>query len=188
MTGGGDSLQYATLPSVTVARVAAIDIAVHWRWWVVLALGTSLLAGPVLPARFPSWDEPTLWLTSVAVVLAGELMLLLHELSHALVARGRGQTVQRIIFHGMLAETVLGEGVPTPRHDAVIALVGPATNLVLAALAQTLRVTFEPTGPLGVLMLLLMLANLAMAATSLVPVGASDGGRVLRAWRRSRAG
>ena len=68
----------------------AIEIRVNWRWLPILVLGTWLLAQNVLPASFPGWAIGTNWLTSAAVVLAGEVALLLHELSHAMVARGRG--------------------------------------------------------------------------------------------------
>jgi Zn-dependent protease len=177
------------LPSAfPIVRVAAVEIAVHWRWVAALSLTTVLLAGSVLPERFPAWDTPTLWLTSVGVVLAGEAMLLLHELSHALVARGRGQEVQRIIFHGFVAETVLCDsgGLPLPRHEMLIALVGPGTNLVLAGLLAGLRVVLPAQSPASWLALLLILGNAAMATASLVPLGPSDGGRALSAFRRTR--
>src|SRR6266446_3677540 len=70
----------------TVTRIHAIEITLNWRWVPVLGLTTFLLAQNVLPARFPLWEMSTTWLTSFAVVLAGELALLLHELSHAFVA------------------------------------------------------------------------------------------------------
>ena len=174
------------LPSaVTVARVAAVEIAVHWRWAVALILSTLLL-GSLLPERFPAWDAPTLWLTSAAAVLAGELMLLLHELSHVVAARGRGQPVRKIVFHGFLAETILGVAAPTcaPRHEVLIALVGPGTNIALAGGLAALRLVLPPGSPASLLALLLVLGNTAMAAMSLVPVGPSDGRRALAALRR----
>lgn len=173
----------------TVAHVAAVDIAVHWRWVAALSLSTILLAASVLPGRFPTWDTPTLWLTSAAAVLAGELMLLLHELSHAFAARGRGRQVQRIIFHGFLAETVLGaeRGLPLPRHEMFIALAGPGTNLALAGLLSALRLLLPTDSPAALLALLLILGNAAMATASLVPVGPSDGRRALSAFVRARA-
>ena len=175
--------------AVTVTRVAAVEIAVHWRWVVALVLSTILL-GTVLPGRFPAWDAPTLWLTSAAAALAGEVMLLLHELSHALAARGSGHEVRRIIFHGFLAETVLGvhSELPPPRHDMLIALAGPSTNLVLAGGLAGLRLMLPANSPVSLVALLLVLGNTAMLAMSLLPVGPSDGRRALAALRRSRAG
>jgi Zn-dependent protease len=166
--------------------VLAVEIRLNWRWVPVLVLGTWLLAQNVLPARFPSWELGTTWLTATAVVLAGEVALLLHELSHAVVARGRGQEVLRIVFHGFQAETVCSEGLPAPAHEALIALVGPGVNLALAGFLEAVRLAFGTQGPADVVLVLLVLGNLAMALMSLVPVGGSDGGRALSAFRRAR--
>ncbi len=140
-----------------------------------------MLAQNVLPARFPAWELSTTWMTSAAAVLAGEGALLLHELSHALVARRHGQHVSRIVFHGFLAETLVGDGLPTPCQVVLIALVGPATNLVLAGLAELMRVTLASQGPVDVFLLMLILGNAATAVMSLVPLSESDGARALRA-------
>jgi Zn-dependent protease len=107
--------------------------------------------------------------------------LLLHELSHALVARRHGQHVSRIVFHGFLAETLVGDGLPTPSQLVVIALVGPATNLVLAGLAEIVRLALVSQGPLDAFLLMLIIGNAATAAMSLVPLSDSDGARALRA-------
>ena len=176
-----------TLPrlgTVTIARVQTIEIAVHWRWIAVLFLCTWLLAQSVFPARFPLWQQSTAWLASAAVVLAGELTLLLHELSHAAMAHTRGQRVTRIVFHGLQAETVVNRDAQTPGHDALVALIGPGVNLVLAALFAAVRIGLQTDGPLDLVLLLQVLSNLAMAVMSLVPVGGSDGQRALRALRR----
>jgi Zn-dependent protease len=172
--------------AITVARVQAIEITLNWRWVPILALGTWLLAQNVLPGRFPMWDLGTTWLTSVAIVLAGEVALLLHELGHALMARGRGQEVLRIVFHGFQAETICAEGSPTPAHEVLIALAGPGVNLALAGLLQTARFALATQGPLDVVLLLLLIGNVAMAVMSLIPLGPSDGRRVLNALRRTR--
>jgi len=154
--------------AITVARIQAIEITLNWRWIPVLGLATFLLAQNILPARFPLWEVSTTWLTSAAVVLAGEFALLLHELSHAFAARGRGQEVTRIIFHGFQAETVAAQGLPVPGHEALIALVGPGMNLALAGLAEASRLVFATEGPVDVALLLLVLGNIAMAATGLL--------------------
>jgi Zn-dependent protease len=172
--------------TVTIAHVWAIEIRLNWRWAPVLVLGTWLLAQNVLPASFPRWAVSTTWLTSAAVVLAGELALLLHELSHAAAAHGRGQEVTHIVFHGFRAETVVSPGLPRPAQEALIALVGPATNLGLAGLAALARLGLATEGPIDLLLLTLVLGNTAMAVMSLVPLSGSDGRRVLNAFYRAR--
>jgi len=172
--------------AITVGRVQAIEITLNWRWVPVLALATWLLAQTVLPARFPLWEVSTNWITSAAAVLAGEIALLLHELSHAMMARGRGQEVIRIVFHGLRAETIVAEGVSAPSHEAMIALVGPAMNVALAVLAQAVRLLSAAQGPVDVFLLTLVLGNVAMALMSLVPLSGSDGARALGALKRIR--
>ena len=165
----------------TVARVQAVEISVNWRWVPVVILGSWLLAHNVLPARFPTWEIATTWVTAIAAVLGGEAALLLHELSHALVARWHGQRVTRIVFHGFMAETIVGEGQPEPSQVALIALVGPATNLALAGLAEAVRAAFNSQGAADAFLLMLILGNAATAAMSMLPLGESDGARALRA-------
>jgi len=173
--------------ALTIGRVQAIEITLNWRWLPVLVLASWLLAQTVLPARFPLWEVSTNWLTSLAAVVAGELALLLHELSHAIVARRRGQEVIRIVFHGLRAETVVGASLPAPAHEAVIALVGPSMNVALAGLAQVLRLLLGAEGPVDVVLWTLVVGNVAMAGMSLVPSNGSDGARALRALKRARA-
>jgi len=170
--------------AVTVARVQAIEISLNWRWAPVLLLGTWLLAQNILPARFPTWEWSTTWLTAAAAILAGEAALLLHELAHALTARWDGQQVRRIVFQGFHAVTHVDDCGIAPAHELLIALAGPAINLVLVAMAGSARAAFEKQGPLDAFLLMLLIGNAAAAGLSLVPVGGSDGARALNCRRR----
>lgn len=170
--------------ALTVARVQAIDITLDWRWAPVLALGTYLLAQNVLPARFPGWEWSTTWLTAFAAVLAGELALLLHEITHAVLARSRGVRVRQIIFHGFHARTVIDRSMDPLRGEVLIALGGPAVNVALSLVAEGARVWLATQGPPDVFLLMLTLGNAAAAALSLLPVGGSDGARALSGFRQ----
>jgi Zn-dependent protease len=88
---------------LTIARVSSIELTLHWRWLLLLALGTSALAEHLLPGRVPDWDLATVWVVSAAAVVASEIALLLHELAHALMARRFGAHVQTIVLHGFVS-------------------------------------------------------------------------------------
>jgi Zn-dependent protease len=171
--------------ALTVARVQAIEIAVNWRWAPVMFLGTWLLAQHVIPARFPTWEISTAWVTSAAAVIAGEAALLLHEVSHAVFACRKGQRVRRIVFHGFHAHTVVDTALPAPRDEVLIALVGPGLNLALAGIAEAMRRGLATQGPMDVALLMFVIGNAATTALSLLPLGASDGARALTALRSS---
>lgn len=166
---------------LTLARVAAIDITINWRWPAVLVLVTVLLGHAVVPSRFPAWETSTTWLFSGLVVLFGEAALLLHELAHALLLRRNGQHVERIVFHGLIAETVAASQGLAPMRELVVALSGPLMNLAVAGALSVLHALLRLEGPADVLLLLGVFANVAMAVASLLPVGHSDGARALRA-------
>jgi Zn-dependent protease len=117
-------------------------------------------------------------------VLAGEVALLLHELSHAALARLHGLRVRRIVFHGFRAHTVLDAGQPLPGQEALIALAGPAMNVALAGAAELVRLTITSQGALDAFLLTLVVGNAAAAGLSLLPVGGSDGARALAGLRR----
>jgi len=175
--------------AVTVARVQAIEISLDWRWGPVLLLATLLLGRNVLPARFPTWEMSTTWLTAGAFVVAAEAALLLHELAHALIARWDGQRVIRIEFHGFRAVTLVDQerSAGVPAHETLTALAGPTINFGLAAVAAIVHVALATSGPLDAFLLMLVLGNAAAAALSLVPLGGSDGTRALSALLRRRA-
>jgi hypothetical protein len=178
---------FLALPGVvTVARVSAVDIAIHWRWLAALALGTIVLASYVLPVRLPGVEVWAVWLIALGAMLVSEATLLMHELGHAIAAKGLGQHVERIVFHGLMAETILGQA-PGPGREALIALTGPCISLLVGLVLAGSRLWLEHGSPLDTVALLLMLGNLGLAALSLVPIGHSDGGRAVRALRRVRS-
>lgn len=120
---------------------------------------------------------------------------LLHELAHKVVAIRFGQDAHFRADYGMLALAIASGlagfifaapgavhhvGRITPRENGLIALAGPVTNLVLAA------VFFPFTGASGFLGTIGgfgVLINLILATFNLLPFGPLDGRKVL-AWNR----
>jgi Zn-dependent protease len=173
------------LSTISLGRLGGTEFAVHAQWIVVFLATSALLASYVLPVRYGQWSEATCWLVSMGVALAAEATLLLHELSHSFVARAHRHAVERIVFYGFAADTMLATPALAPWVDFRISIVGPLTNLALAALFWLgYRFQPQPDAPLAALLALLALCNLAAGGLNLLPLGSSDGARLLRAMRR----
>lgn len=125
----------------------------------------------------------------VGIVLAS---VILHEIAHTIVAVHEGRTPRSILLLplGGIATTQKEDDDPedTGRHVR-IALAGPMANLLIAAVAGTIFVTFAPAGALRNAPLIhpdnllrsLVWINFFLGAINLLPAYPLDGGHILRA-------
>lgn len=157
--------------SIQVGTVGAIPIRVHLTF---LALLGWLLVGSTKGSPI----HETLF------VIAVFLCVLLHELGHALTAKRFGVQTKDITlypFGGVASIT----SQPAPWAELVIALAGPAVNLLIAALIYPwIILPAELTNLEGSQISVpakLLYTNIALAVFNLLPALPMDGGRVLRA-------
>jgi Zn-dependent protease/CBS domain-containing protein len=164
-----------------VARIAGIEVRVDSSWVVIALLITysMYLRSSVLYPELEGGGAVALGILATVLFFGS---VLVHELAHALVAQARGIRVQDItlfLFGGATRARVESRG---PRDEFVIALVGPLTSGLLAALFGIIAglggdVLSRPlTGTFGYL----AWTNLLLAAFNLVPGFPLDGGRLLR--------
>jgi Zn-dependent protease len=106
--------------------------------------------------------------------------VLVHELSHSLVARGYGLPVRRIVLWPLGGVSEIEREAPTPGREFAIAAAGPALSLVLGGIGWGLYQVVN-TGIAGALIWMLMFANLIVGIFNLLPGLPLDGGRMLRA-------
>lgn len=165
--------------SWTLGTVRGIEIRVHATFLLLLAwLGTA------------AWGERGTWsavITEVVFIIALFACVALHELGHALTAQrfGIGTRDITLLPIGGIARL---ERMPTEsRHELLIALAGPAVNVVIAGVVFGVLALVPGSDPLGPLTRLAT-ANLALAAFNLLPAFPMDGGRVLRAVLAARKG
>ncbi len=151
-------------------------IPVYLSLWAILI--AAFFGLQALMGRQP---ELLLWLLLLT------LIILLHELGHALVARRFGQHILGITLHlfGGLMEHA---GPLSRRQSIVVALAGPAVNLVLLIPALLLRAVLDPNSFAGWLATALFWLNLVLLLFNLLPVYPLDGGQAFRAILYQRLG
>ncbi len=149
-----------------LGRVAGINIFLHPTFLLLLFYVGAMGGG----------------MSAVVLTSAAFGCVLLHELGHALTARGFGiQTIDITLYPiGGVANL---ERIPrAPGVELLVALAGPAVNLVIAGfLWFVLGGVGDPNATLAGFLETLLLINLGLALFNLIPAFPMDGGRVMRA-------
>ena len=184
--------------SLKLCSLMGIDIHLDASLIIVFVLVVWMLGGNLFPSWHPEWSATLSWMTALAAGVLFFISILLHELSHSVVARSFGIEVPRItlfLFGGM-AE--IEEEPKTPKSEFLIAIAGPLTSLFLGVVFSTLAsriagsefvnlfLVDEPAAmatlePLPTLLFWLGPINILVGLFNLVPGFPMDGGRVLRA-------
>lgn len=167
--------------SIKLGRVLGIDIKVHLTFLLILIWGAFAYGGSAGP------------LYGLIVTLSLFTLVLLHELGHSLAALGYGIPVKDITLLPIGGVARLERMPEKPGQELVVALAGPAVNVLLAAillpvmvalsLVQAIPLTFSLTsqGGLSGLLSFLLVANVSLAIFNMIPAFPLDGGRVFRA-------
>ncbi|MGH2428833.1 MAG: site-2 protease family protein [Candidatus Limnocylindria bacterium] len=167
-----------------IGRVAGIELAIHPSWLVIAFLVTYSLAAFQFPRDFPGWTTAQYWLVGGGTAALFFASVLAHELSHAVLARRFGMVVKGITLFIFGGATELDDEARRPRDEALIALAGPATSLIIGGglLAVQQLVGQEQ---IAALLSWLGVINILLGVFNLIPGFPMDGGRVLRAvlWR-----
>jgi Zn-dependent protease/CBS domain-containing protein len=177
------------LSSFKIGRIAGIDIGVHWSWIFIFALITWSFAGGILEEFFPEWSAAQRWSVGLVVAIIFFSSILLHELSHSLVAKARGIPVSGITLFVFGGVSNLGREAQSASEEFQIAIVGPLTSLAIGAAFAILWATLQGPAPeVAAIAGYLAFINGIIAAFNMLPGFPLDGGRVFRSivWARNR--
>lgn len=166
---------------IRLFRIGGIPIRLDAGWFLVFGLIAWSLASGYFPYVLPGESEGAYWAGGVIAALLLFASVLLHELSHALVARAHGVGVAAITLHVFGGISELETEPPNPRAEFGIAIVGPITSVTLGGLAFAGRQAAAGHDWLAALFTYLSAVNVVVGVFNLVPGFPLDGGRILRA-------
>ena len=166
---------------IELFRVRGIPIRLDAGWLVMFGIVTWSLAVGYFPHVLPERSSATYWVSGVIAAMLLFAALLLHELSHAFAALDQGVAVGGITLHVFGGVSQLDAEPPTPRAEALIAVVGPLTSFALAGLCLAADRLVEGSSTFHALLRYLITINLMIGVFNLVPGFPLDGGRILRA-------
>jgi Zn-dependent protease len=164
-------------------------------WKIGTAFGIGVFIHPtfwILPlfVMIQSWGLGAPGVILNLMILATAMgCVVLHEYGHALTARYFGVRTRDITLYPIGGVARLERLTEKPIEELLIALAGPAVNVVIAGLlfamlalgVLTMGWSLAPTTPLVAFLEALLYINGGLVLFNLIPAFPMDGGRVLRA-------
>jgi len=163
--------------TVRLGRFAGTELYLSASWFLVAAL-IAVLFAPRVEVVEPGLG-PARYVVGLGVAVMLYLAVLLHEGSHAVVARWCGHPVRSITLSFIGGRTEVDGEARTPRQEFAIAVVGPITSLAVGG-AALLAGRALPDGLVALTVDALAFANLLLGVLNLLPALPLDGGRVLK--------
>ena len=185
--------------SLQVAEIYQIPIKLHYSLVLVFFLITWTLAYGFMPHYSPGLNPMQYWIMSIIGTVILFLSVLIHELSHSIVASRYGIKVKQIVLFIFGGVSDIEEEPKDFNKEFKMAIAGPAVSLVLSALfaifwwitTAMIMSSFDESFKTiliiinGILFYASFL-NLILGIFNLIPAFPMDGGRILRSVLFSR--
>ena len=171
---------------IKLGRIFGVAIGLHYSW-IIIALLVTLSLRAQFAMEHPNWNGSTTWSIAIITGLLFFVSILLHELSHAAVAKLRGIPVRAITLFALGGVAQIEKDAADAKSEFWMGIIGPITSVVIGvvclAVAWLLGWNFsaEPNSPPSAMFMWLGYINIALAVFNMIPGFPLDGGRVLRA-------
>ena len=162
---------------IVVARPFGIPVFISPYWFIIAGVFIVLYAHELASSLHGS----VRYVVAAAFVILLYLSVLVHELSHSLVARGYGLPVRRILLYPLGGVSEIEQEPQTPLREFCVSAAGPALSLVLGVAGFFLMDAFTSQSIPWILARSLTVANFIVGGFNLLPGLPLDGGRMLRA-------
>ncbi|MDZ7720708.1 MAG: site-2 protease family protein [Balneolaceae bacterium] len=172
--------------SLKIGRFAGIKVQIHWTFWLLF-----LFIGFLVFTKDGTFAD-LIWHSLFIMGLF--ICVVLHEFGHALTAKNYGIPTRSITLLPIGGLASLKKIPDNPKEEFLVAIAGPAVNVVIAIILvifvptetytsmdpETLQEELSMITPDNFLFYLLT-ANIALVLFNLIPAFPMDGGRIFRA-------
>ncbi|HJZ80234.1 MAG TPA: site-2 protease family protein [Pyrinomonadaceae bacterium] len=171
---------------IKLFNVSGIQIGLHYSWLLIAVLIAFSLAAQ-FAATNPRWGAGLIWGLAIVTTVLFFATIIIHELSHAAVAKARGLPVRSITLFALGGVAQIEKEPSDARTEFWMGIAGPITSAIIGmvCLGAALFLGWSPLSnqqsPLAAMLGWLGAINLMLAIFNMVPGFPLDGGRVLRA-------
>ena len=166
--------------SIKLFKVFGIEIRLDYSWFIIFALFAYFFGFIYFPSVLPGINKGLLALITIVTVILFFISVLIHEMSHSLVARRKGTPVKSItlfLFGGMAQ---IEKEPETPYSEFIMAIAGPAASFVIAIIFGVIWIFTGNIAPIREPVKYLAIINIVLGVFNMLPGYPLDGGRVLR--------
>lgn len=171
---------------IKLGRIFGVAIGLHYSW-IIIALLATLSLRSQFAVDHPNWETSTTWIVAIITGLLFFVSILLHELSHAAVAKLRGIPVRGITLFALGGVAQIEKDAADAKSEFWMGIVGPITSVVIGIVCLVLALLLggnlsgEFNSPPAAMFMWLGYINIALGIFNMIPGFPLDGGRVLRA-------
>ena len=116
--------------NIKLGRISGIEIGLHYSWFIIAALIVFSL-GEHFRQVNPNWGTSQIWITALFTAVLFFVSLLLHELSHSLVAQARGLKVKAITLFALGGVSQIQDDATDAKTEFWVAIAGPIASLII---------------------------------------------------------
>jgi len=168
---------------IKLFKLLGFEVGIDLSWIVLAFLIAWSLSVGLFPVHFKGLSTGTYWLMGIIGAAGLFVSIILHELSHSLVARRYGMPMKGItlfIFGGVAQMT---DEPTSPKGEFMMAIVGPLSSIAIGLVFYLIYTLGKQGGwpqPVNGVVGYLALINGILAGFNLIPAFPLDGGRILR--------
>lgn len=174
--------------SFKLITILGIPVEVNPSWFIIFGLIVFSLSAGYFPVAAPTLTATAHWVMGLIAALLLFVCLLLHELSHSLVARANRLPISGITLFVFGGVAHLEKEPATPEVELKMAAAGPAMSIALGIMFILLSYVLKFSPFISAITEYLSFLNFAVAIFNLIPGFPLDGGRIFRAllWKWSK--
>src|SRR6266704_5234090 len=126
---------------IKLFRVFGIQLGLHYSWLLIAVLVVLSLAGQ-FGATNPQWGPIMIWGLAILTALLFFAAIVVHELSHAAIAKMRGLPVKSITLFALGGVAQIEKEASDPKTEFWMGIAGPLTSALIGALCIGLAAVF----------------------------------------------
>src|ERR1041385_4069675 len=153
---------------IRFGHIFGVEIGLHYSWFLIAFLITLSLEGE-FQVNNPQWSDSLRWGLAVVTAVLFFISIVVHELSHALVAKARGLPVRSITLFALGGIAQIEKEAADAKTEFWMGIVGPITSFVIGFVCLVIRIALGwtppqfPRSPLPAVLLWLGLINIGLA-------------------------